>query len=120
MAAIAMAAAVLPVGISFAQTSPGASDLLAAVDYLETVDAARQSVLGQVGLQLTQIAEEAQNLPREPMSTPDERAAFAAELGLVTAKLGGLSATVDILDQIQATENSLFAAMQAQMQALGI
>jgi hypothetical protein len=117
---------VLPAGIALAQSvtgtqsTPSASDLLAAVSALQAIDAARQSVLKQIDLQFAQITEEQQNISAEPRNTLNEQEALAAEESAIAAKLNQLSNAANILDQIQATENSLFASLQADMRALGL
>ncbi len=118
--------AVLPAGIALAQSATSAqstlsaSDLLAAVNALQAIDAARQSALTQINLQFAQIAEEQQHLSAEPRNTLNEQEALAAEETAIAAKLDQLSNAANTLDQIQATENSLFASLQADMRALGL
>ncbi len=120
---LALAAVIVPIGAGFAyaqSTASSASDLLGAVNSLQTVDAARQNITTQVNLQLAQLTEEVQNLPSQPRNTVDEQQALAAELGAISAKLNELSTVSSTLDQVQSTENSIFATLQANMRALGI
>ena len=107
-----------PFSAAAATPSLSASDLLAAVDSLQTIDAARQNAQHGIGLQFAQVSEEVRNLISQPIDTADERAALVAELGAISAKLEDLSSEAQTLDEVQAAENSLFAELQAQEQAL--
>lgn len=124
-AVLIISACLVSGGVAFAQvaqaqSAPSASDLLSTVDALQTIDAARQNIATQINLQFAQIAQEVQHLISQPRDTTNEQEAFTAELGAVAIKLDQLSASADALNQIQVLENSLFATLQARMNALGM
>jgi len=124
ISAIGAFSAVLAANFAFAQSVSGptlsASDLISAINALEAVDAARQSVLDQMNRQFAQISDETANLAALPAGTQKENEANAAELNAIAAKLNELAAAAATLNQIAATESSLRDAIQAEMQGLGI